>query len=497
MNPIGKLTKIFNIEKSEIDDNLMNTTIKKIIKVDKVPSFEEIQEALSEFKTRDYVEIYLKDESEENVTINKDKDNKEQFDILIEDNIKLQGYITLNILIKKDIKAIKLSVFNIESFINNFLKCSIIENLDFFNFRFEQNSSIVFVNYDNDYMFNTKSIIMINNDIDIIMEQNSRDEDIERCNSVSNFANIIEFKLLPDDFAIINTNMSNEFIERFYNIKILFSLLYIADYSSMNKDKIKLRLNGFRNKEYIINILDFKYKKKYEEFYKIYQWSFQDVNAYEKISLTRHVISMHCKYSDILDIDEKTFMAIKSNYNIYLKENVDKYVELKKQLTEFIMSTSNQINDIIGNFIGNFGKNIIGVITFIFGTIIANIVSDSPLDNIFTKDIVTILLAIFVCSIVYLVITIIGTYYRFKSYKRNYENLKDEYKDILNEQDINVIFKNDKEYNFNKNNVKKISTIFTILWLLLIFIATMSVILNYNSEYLKKVIDSIYFIIKR
>ena len=214
------------------------------------------------------------------------------------------------------------------------------------------------------------------------------------------------------------------------------------------------------------------------------------------MALTRNVISMYCKYTDILDIDEKTFLAIKSNYNIYLKENVDKYIELKKELTSFIMNTSNQINDIIGNFIGNFEKNIVAFITFILGTIIANIVSDTPLNNIFTKDIITIIFVILLGSLFYLVITIIETYYRFLSYKKNYDDLKESYRDILDEQDIVTIFKNDKEYLKNKKNVKKITVIFSILWVTLVIIAFISMVLNYNSEYIKKVIDILYKIVK-
>ena len=189
-------------------------------------------------------------------------------------------------------------------------------------------------------------------------------------------------------------------------------------------------------------------------------------------------------------------MSIKSNYNIYLKENVDKYIELKNKLTEFIMNTSNQINDVIGKFIGNFEKNIVAFITFILGTIIANIVSDSPLDNILTKDVITIILVILAGSLVYLIITILETYYRFLSYKRNYYNLKEEYSDILNEQDIDIIFKRDREYIRNKKNIIKIAILFSILWVLLIFIAFIGIILNYNSEYLKKVIDILFYIIK-
>ena len=171
-------------------------------------------------------------------------------------------------------------------------------------------------------------------------------------------------------------------------------------------------------------------------------------------------------------------------------------IELKKELTSFIMNTSNQINDIIGNFIGNFEKNIVAFITFILGTIIANIVSDTPLNNIFTKDIITIIFVILLGSLFYLVITIIETYYRFLSYKKNYDDLKESYRDILDEQDIVTIFKNDKEYLKNKKNVKKITVIFSILWVTLVIIAFISMVLNYNSEYIKKVIDILYKIVK-
>ena len=339
---------------------------------------------------------------------------------------------------------------------------------------------------------------MTNNDMDItIEEQIDRDGLLKKCNSVSNFANNIEYALLPEDFSIITTNMNNEFVNRFQKIKILFSLIYIADYSAINEERLKLKLNGYRNKDSVINLNDFNYEKKYDEFYKIYRWIFQDSNEYDKIELTRHVISMHCKYSDFLEIDEKTFLSIKSNYNIYLKENVDKYIELKNKLTEFIMNTSNQINDVIGNFIGNFEKNIVAFITFILGTIIANVVSDSPLDNILTKDVITIILAILAGSLVYLIITILETYYRFLSYRRNYYNLKEEYSDILNEQDIDIIFKKDKEYIRNKENIMKIVILFSILWILLIFIAFIGIILNYNSEYLKKIIDILFYIIRK
>lgn len=496
MNPINELIKLFEIEKQLVNDNLMNVDITKRIEFNQLPTYEEISNIISKFNIRDDVQIYLKDESEDSITISRDSNNNENYNSFIKNNQQLEGNIDIKINIKKDINSNKISIYNIEKFFNNFNEYSLLDNLIFFNTRFKYDSNIIFVNYDNECIFNTNSIMMINNDNDMTIVQENRKETIEKCNSVSNFANNMEFELIPEDFSIISTNMNNEFIERLQRFKILFSLIYIADYSCIDEENLKIKLNGFRNRDYIIKLNEFKYNKKYDEFYKIYRWVFQDANEYDKITLTRNVIGMYCKYSHILDIDEKTFLAIKSNYNIYLKENVDKYIELKNKLTEFVINTSNQMNDIIGNFIGNFEKNIVAFVTFILGTIIANIVSDSPLDNILTKDIVSIIIAILIGSVGYLGITIIATYYRFLHYKRNYEDLKESYGEILNEQDINIIFKNDKEYIYNKNNIKNISIIFSVLWILIIFIAFIIIIMNSNSDYIKKIIDILYLIIK-
>ena len=83
MNPIDELIKIFQVEKIEVNDNLMNTTISKIIEFNQIPTYEKISEALSKFNKRDYIEIYLKDESEESITISTDTSNCDKFNDFI------------------------------------------------------------------------------------------------------------------------------------------------------------------------------------------------------------------------------------------------------------------------------------------------------------------------------------------------------------------------------------------------------------------------------
>ena len=101
MNPIDELIKIFKVEKTEVNDNLMNTTISKIIEFNQIPTYKEVIEALSNFNKRDYVEIYLKDESEESITISSNKSNYENYNNFIKNNEGIESKINLNIYIKK------------------------------------------------------------------------------------------------------------------------------------------------------------------------------------------------------------------------------------------------------------------------------------------------------------------------------------------------------------------------------------------------------------
>lgn len=497
MNPINNLIDIFCIKKENVNDNLMNTNITQKIDFNQLPKYDDIIKVIKEFDVRDKIEIYLVDESDESIILySNNLMQQSEYDQFLKSNESLNSNITINIKITKKIESLKISIFDINSFLSNFLKNSILNNLKFINSRFKMNSQIVFVNYDNDYNFNTKSIIMINNNSDINIVDINRKEIIERCNSVSNFANNIEYSLIPEDFSMMTANIDSSFIERFQKIKILFSLIYIVDYACFDEKDLKLKLNGYRNKDYLINLDKFHFEDRYNEFFKIYSWIFQDGNEFDKVSLTRNVISMYCKYSDILDIDERTFLSIKSNYNIYLKENVDKYIELKNKLTEFISTTAVQINNIMDNFVDSFKKNIGAFITFLLGTFIANLVSDRPLDNILTVDIIKILIFILFGSLIYLIMSIFEGYFKFKSYKRNYFNLKESYKDILNINDINIIFKNDEEYLNNKKEIVKIISIFSLLWIFLIIGILWGIAIYGKSELLNNIIEIILLILK-
>jgi len=62
----------------------------------------------------------------------------------------------------------------------------------------------------------------------------------------------------------------------------------------------------------------------------IFDWVYTDGNYTDKIGLARNLISIHLKNDNLLTLDEGTIHSLESGYDIYLKDNVKQYIEIKK-----------------------------------------------------------------------------------------------------------------------------------------------------------------------
>jgi len=97
----------------------------------------------------------------------------------------------------------------------------------------------------------------------------------------------------------------------------------------------------------------------------------------------------------------------------------------------------------------------VALVAFITTTMIANIVSDSPLDNIFSKDILWLLLFALFGSLIYCYLSNKKFNKDMTDFNKVFERLKNNYKDILIGEDIGSLF-SESEF---KQQVKNISEI--------------------------------------
>ena len=182
------------------------------------------------------------------------------------------------------------------------------------------------------------------------------------------------------------------------------------------------------------------------------------------------MISLHCKYVKLIDLDERTFESIKANHQLYLKDNVAKYIEAKEAVSKFIVDIVSQIDENISKLTGELKNNFIALAGFFITVFLVNVASEQPLNNIFTKDVTKIFEIIIIFSIAYLFISVFHSKSRYKRQIEAFDLLKYNYADFLSEFETNEIFNQNKEFLKVKKDYKKHVIILSIIWAVLILI---------------------------
>lgn len=160
-----------------------------------------------------------------------------------------------------------------------------------------------------------------------------------------------------------------------------------------------------------------------------------------------------------------TFSALLSEANQLTFEVFDKEVLSKT-------------GDYVTSLLDDFKKNLIAILGFLFTVILANVVSDQPLDNIFTRDITLILEAVLLGSVVYLIICISEAKYKVKKVQDSYDALKTNYSSLLTSEDIAQAFGNDKLITKMVNEVNRGIIRYSLLWglFILFFLVAIEII---------------------
>lgn len=105
-------------------------------------------------------------------------------------------------------------------------------------------------------------------------------------------------------------------------------------------------------------------------------------------------------------------------------------------MAEFIHESTNNVSDSISGLLGNLKANLVAVFSFIFTTLLANAVSNQPLDNILTYDITIILYIVFAGSLFYCVVSVLEVHKKKKRMCKQYDAIIRHYEKILPEEEI-------------------------------------------------------------
>lgn len=131
--------------------------------------------------------------------------------------------------------------------------------------------------------------------------------------------------------------------------------LYQSTYSGLKQTKFRLVVPDSCTKEQTSKV------------FSLYSWAYSDKTS-DKIGLIQNIINLHIKEEintnlELLfqSIDEIVEM-VKENYRVYIQKSVKSYLDERKQVEDFIRTTSNEISKQISGLTDIVTKNLFGLL---------------------------------------------------------------------------------------------------------------------------------------
>lgn len=445
----------------------------------------EIKKLINEFPSRDKASITLSTVNYYNVTFNNYEPLKASCSTKItefKENLEDDDEIDVIIRIDKSVKNNMFSIYNYDSFMEDLLSLSFVDVIDRFQRIIDTHDYLNFVMFDsNNHLYtSTLSFQPHSEEIATDITTFNRSQRLEKCKDTSTFMNIINYKLIPDDFTIIRSNIK-ELSNLFGSLQTMLSLVYISNNSFIEKNTLNIEISGHRSNKYTFDLTNSEVIKTNNELFKIYNWIYQDGHPIDKSIIARNIISLHCRYSCIIDIDYKTYASICSNYAVYQKDNAAQYIELKTKLGEYINTIVANTCDIVLSLSDRLKKNILACFTYILTVYLSSLISAIDFEDIFTHDITIITYIIIFGSLLFMGLCMLETSYKLKKIVNGYNKFKYNYNDLLDETDIKTIFKDDEIINESVKDVKGKKILIVVIWFFLLLALT--IIVDYLSSY--------------
>lgn len=295
--------------------------------------------------------------------------------------------------------------------------------------------------------------------------QSGRNDALIKCENVSQFFNRTNISLVPMDFKITAYSGDADIAKQVLGkLETLFSLLYLADTSYIADGKVYTQFSA----EHMRMNFPLDSQPANQSICNIFRWAFSDQNSIDKFVIARNVIGAKCKnITEVLSAEDSMLSVIKSNYTIFQRKTTQQYFDMKKDISDFIVGTSQQMQEVTSSLIDGLKNNFIAVMMFFITTLLTDALDWDMLlkSGEVSDDLRCIVVFILIASALYLIVSVSMAIYKWSFYKGNYLRLKGNYSDLLSEDDINKAFDGNNNYKSVRNRTLVISIIICAAWI--------------------------------
>lgn len=380
--------------------------------------------------------------------------------------------------------ASNIYIYDLDIFTVTLEKLSVAEAFVIFNRVLSNTSFVNFNVLSLDKPFNTASIFFTqvgsSAPTQIFAERRKR---LDSILSASNYTNIEEHNLTPDDFQMeIENTKHSKLCLLFNHYAVAVSVFYLFDITSLKANELEFKINGYKSIKGKVNVKALPANGT-KEYFNIYNWVYCGGNLNDKIGLARNIISLHFEKNGDIALKGHPFQSIQSSYKVYEKQNIKQYIEIRNKISDQLLDFNNRANKVIENFASGFQKSSLALITFYFSAIAIKVLGDGDFLNVFTFDTTVLSIVFLFGSFLYYLVAKWEVKEQRKRFVDSYTNLKERYTDLLEKEDIQRILNNDKEFyadlTFIDGKLKNYSNLWK--WFLaILFGGTLFLFLTYN-----------------
>jgi len=383
-----------------------------------------------------------------------------------------------------------ISIYDLEVFTKTIEKLTISQSFVIFSRILSTKSFINFNVLNLDTSFNTASLFFVNPKSSIsVQEFQDRKKRIENILTVSNFTNIKEHNLTPDDFKFqIENDKYSDLCKLFSHYSSVLSILYLFDITTLNENQLEFKINGYKSIKGTIDASAIV--KSEEDYYTIYNWVYSGGNLNDKIGLARNIISLHLIENGKIELKGNPFQSIQSSYKVYEKQNIKQYIEIRNKISDQLLDFNNRANKVIETFANGFQKSALALISFYISVIVIRVLSKGDFVNVFSLDSTILSISFISISFIYYRMAKWEVLEQKKRFQDSYLNLKDRYTDLLNKDDIERILNSDKEFEADVKFIDDKLKRYSKLWIYFLIILLSTTVFLFSIYNLSTLLDT-------
>lgn len=203
--------------------------------------------------------------------------------------------------------------------------------------------------------------------------------------------------LVPQDFAVsqpIGVGALDAFMGR---ASAVLSAMFLSNFSDLRGDQLSYRITGYKLLAGTVgNLSDLV--DDVATFQRVADWAYGAEGNSDKVGLARNVISLCVQRLEEVPAHPEIWDAIQSNYQIYLKENIATYLEVRNKLAELLAESTHKTHSLVEGLLDSIRNGVLVVLTFLLTVVVINGLKDTGLQVIFSIEYLAIAVALLVLS---------------------------------------------------------------------------------------------------